>query len=190
MNQKLIDEMCAYEYSSALESKPLFQFCLREDLTKLCANTEFTPETFLPTRATPQSTGYDIRCAAPDGIKIKAGCSVKIPLGFRVFSPPGWWLEVRPRSSLFFKSNIHALYGVIDEDYENEVSFLGQYFPNADSLTKDDITIKFGERIAQMIPVPRQDMKLTSISSAQFDLLAETRAGHRKTGGFGSSGKF
>lgn len=177
---------------------PIFQFCatpmliegiktanvLKEDKTPLIL------EDFLPKAGTNRSTGYDLRCASRDGITIKAGCMAKIPLGIRMFAPEGWWMEVRPRSSTFAKMNLHSLYGVIDEDYENELMFLVQYFPDQCKLNYDfDIKINFGDRIAQAIPVKREPMVAQLISEEQFAKLAAERAGQRGLGGFGSTGK-
>lgn len=100
---------------------PEFKFALREDLKD-------KPE-FLPARAEELATGWDVRCAEPDGVKFFPFTHVKMRLGFRMFAPPGWWLELRPRSSTHAKKNLHALYGVIDNTFENELLFSSQYIP-------------------------------------------------------------
>lgn len=168
---------------------PSFTFCLREDISDLCSGTDISPNDFLPKRTTNLSSGYDVRCAAKD-IVVKPGSMVKIPLGFKVFIPDGWWLEVRPRSSTLLKKNLHALYGVVDEDYENELMFIAQYIPTVDDLKKEDLHISFGERIAQVIPIKRNEMNISSISASEFAALSNKRQGVRKLGGFGSSGDF
>src|SRR5271157_2299003 len=104
---------------------PVYKFAIREGL----ARNEIS---FLPTRGTPKSTGWDVRAALniwEKEIYIRPGEYVKIPLGFRAFCPEGWWFELRPRSSSFGKKNLHALYGVIDEDYEGQLLFAAQYLP-------------------------------------------------------------
>lgn len=100
---------------------PEFKFALREDLKN-------NPE-FLPTKSNPTDTGFDVRCADPDGIILKPFEYYKISLGFRIFAPEGWWLDLHPRSSSFFKKHLSALYGVIDETFTLEAAFLATYLP-------------------------------------------------------------
>lgn len=175
-------------------NKPKFSFALREDLKDLCDLTtdpKLTPEMFLPTKSEEKASGYDVRCAEPKGIVLKPNCYVRIPLGFRMFAPEGWWLKVVPRSSTFIKLHIHALYGVIDQIFEHQNMFIGHYIPDA-SLMLSHMTepvIKFGERIAQIIPVERQEMEVESISNDNIDLAFKNRDGIRGVG-FGSSGRF
>lgn len=178
---------------------PNFLFALKDELQSHCdeankqadATSVLNAEMFLPNQADPESTGYDVRCAAPEGVMLTPECYVKIPLGFRMFAPKGWWLQLAPRSSTFLKLHIHALYGVIDETFENEMMFVGQYLPDACQLINANSKklIKFGERIAQLMPVERKIMTVTPVSNAVYDVLASERKGARGTGGFGSSGR-
>jgi dUTPase len=158
---------------------PLFQFALRDDLS----------EDFVPRQGTPLSTGWDVRAAFADGkdLIIRAGRHIKIPLGFRVLAPTGWWLELRPRSSTFAKRHLHALYGVIDEDYEGECIFACQYLPDATDLYTD-LTIAFGDAIGQIVPVKRQIMEVRQISNEEFAQKCKERSAQRGAGGFGSTG--
>jgi deoxyuridine 5'-triphosphate nucleotidohydrolase len=158
---------------------PIFRFAL----TKGCE-----PFEFLPRRGTPQSTGWDVRSASEEPVVLRAGQYVKIPLGFRMFSPPGWWMEIRPRSSTFAKKQLHCLYGVIDEDYEGEMVFACQYIPDVSSLGKD-VTINYGDAIGQIIPIRRQEMKVERVSNEEYDALCQERNHSRGSGGFGSTSK-
>ena len=94
-----------------MKKTPLFKFALREDLT--------ADKRFLPTRATPRSSGWDVRCAQEnrEPLVIRPGQYVRIPLGFRILPPTGWWLELKPRSSTFAKKFLNSLYGTIDNDF-------------------------------------------------------------------------
>ena len=176
---------------------PVFKFLLNDNLESSCIafnerhpNIEpLRPSSFLPCRSESQATGYDVRCAEPNGVEFKPYSYVKIPLGFRAFSPDGWWLKLTPRSSTMIKRKIHALYGVIDESYENQFFFVGQYIPDVsdDNSTK---SILFGERIAQLIPVKRETMGCEIINRSDFDSLSSIRNGSRGVGGFGSTGSF
>ena len=111
-----------------MKETPKFYFSVRSELKELCnqasSKLKLTPELFLPRRADPEATGYDVRCAMPQGITIKPGSYMKIPLGFRMFAPSGWWLSLAPRSGTFMKKHIHPLYGVIDETFEDEMVFV------------------------------------------------------------------
>ena len=86
-------------------------------------------------------------------------------------------MQIRPRSGL---ANDHGLTvanapGTIDSDYRGEVKVL------LINLGTDDIVIKRGMRIAQMViaPVTRADFK-------SVETLSETK---RDKGGFGSTGE-
>ena len=173
---------------------PNFYFALRPEIQELCQKNEsgIKAESFIPTKAHPEDTGYDVRCAVPGGVALLPGCYVKIPLGLRVFAPAGWWLELRPRSGTFVKHHIGALYGVIDEAYENELIFAGKYDPDACQLLSGSgpKVIDFGERIGQLLPVKRQNMNCLTASNEELDAYYASRASSRGTSGFGGSGRF
>lgn len=159
---------------------PTFKFAVREDLK----DSEFN---FLPTKSDEGAACYDVRCAEPEGVIVKPGEYCKIRLGFRMFAPPDYWLEVRPRSSSFAKKYLHSLYGVIDFNFENELLWLAKYdpgFPNKHMNLK----IEFGEKIAQVRPVKLQEMVVEGVSGEEYDRLCKERNGTRGLGGFGSTG--
>ncbi len=155
---------------------PTFKFALLDGLHPM----------FLPTRAHDTDTGWDIRSRLP--ISLRAGQYAKIPLGFRIFAPRGWWLELRPRSSSFAKKQLHALYGVIDEAYQDELVFACQYLPDVSSIGTD-LQIAVGDAIGQVVPVRREEMIVEQISNEEYDALCKQRNAKRGTGGFGSTGK-
>lgn len=166
---------------------PTYKFALREDLKD--------DKRFLPTRAEPDATGWDVRAAMHDknALTVFSGQYVKIPLGIRSFCPPGWWYELKPRSSSFAKKGLHALYGTIDQNFENELIFAAQYLPG---MTQSDgkvefytnkLVIEFGEAIGQIIPVKRQEMLVEEVSNEEYDNLCKVRNGVRGIGGFGST---
>lgn len=156
---------------------PEFKFALVDGLKD-------HPE-FLPSKAHDNDVCYDVRCAVKDGVTLNRGEYMMVPLGFRMFAPSGWWLECRPRSSTFIKKYGQALYGVIDEGFEHQLNFLVKYDPPQYCLTP--LHLEFGEKIAQLRPVKRQDMIVSSVSDEEFDRLCASRENAR-SGGFGSSG--
>jgi dUTPase len=128
---------------------PEFKFLVNDDLDP----------SFLPTRGDSKATGWDVRAAVD--IHIVHTQLVKIPLGIKCFAPPGWWLELRPRSSTFAKLGLSALYGVIDESYEGELIFACQ-------AVLTGIHISKGDRIGQLVPYRRQEMKVSSVTCKRF----------------------
>jgi len=127
---------------------------------------------------------------------VPAGEYIKIPTGFKILAPEGWWVELKPRSSTFAKKFCHSLYGTIDNGFYNELLFAIQFLPeenlyihdhNLDLITKDDyygnttqelsqaplekqyLKIDQGESIAQIIPVRLQNMEVLEISNEEFD---------------------
>jgi dUTP pyrophosphatase len=169
-----------YEADGAGNLTPIFRFALLEDFKN--------QEAFLPLRGTPQATGWDVRAALRKPIILRAGQYAKIPLGFRMFCPPGWWMELRPRSSTFAKRQLHCLYGVLDEDYEGEMVFACQYIPDMSGLG-NDITINHGDAVGQLIPIRRQEMKVEIVSNEEYNTLCKERNYSRGQGGFGSTGQ-
>lgn len=151
---------------------PIFRFNLLDGLI----------EHYLPSKGSERATGWDVK--STENLIIKYGEYVKINLGFRMFAPPGWWAELRPRSSSFAKKNLHALYGVIDEDYEGQVLFACQYLP---SNKLDELKIDKGEAIGQIIPVIRYNMIVTGVSNEEYETLCKERDSLRGAGGFGST---
>lgn len=237
-----------------LPEMPEFKFAIRSPL----------PNTFLPTRAEPLATGWDVKAAwnnddldkpidkykymeskysllnvdekeftlfeskssnviykvkeiitkkatkaKPTTITLEiisgfipSGEFVKIPLGFKILAPEGWWIELKPRSSTFAKKQCHSLYGTIDNGFYNELVFALQYLPpnnlyyhnhnmrlnssngccgdqetsyylNEDEIHQDYLEVSMGEAIAQIIPVKLQHMDVSEISNEDFDLLVK-----------------
>jgi len=166
--------------------KPIFQFALTDKLIETCRLKDRDPGEWLPVKANDSDTGWDVRAA--ESIFTTNGIYAKIPLGFRIFSPPGWWLKLVPRSSTFIKKYIHALYGTIDESFEGEAAFCCQFISPTIWRPGDGIQIVFGDRIGQLIPVRREEMIIKNISNEEFDKLCTERNAGRGAGGFGSTG--
>jgi dUTPase len=170
-----------------ITNEPLFKFAIREDLIN-------SGISFLPERGEPNSTGWDVKCAEPEGITLQKNDYFKIRLGIRVLIPEGWWLELRPRSSTFVKRHMNCLNGVIDQDYFYELVLAGQFISNRNSLGDDvradgstKLRIEFGDRIGQVIPVKREMMAVSVITNEDFDNLSTAR-GAIRDGGIGSTG--
>jgi dUTPase len=172
-----------------MNKKPIFKFALREDLKN--------DKQFLPTRAEPKASGWDVRAAMPDKktLVIKPGDYFKIPLGFRAFPESGWWFQLHPRSSSFAKKYMHNLIGIIDEHYSNEVIFAGQYLPKlsytimpSETINYNDLIVNFGDAIGQIVPIKRIEMSVIELTNKEYDDLCGQRVAVRN-GGFGSTDK-
>ena len=159
---------------------PIFRFAMRRELIG-------QPQ-YQPKQGTSLATGWDVIAAPSKPITLRAGQYAKIPLGFRVFAPEGWWLELRPRSSTFAKKQLNCLYGVIDEDYEGECLFACQYIPDISAMGTD-LVIASGDAIGQIIPVKRQEMKVEMVTNEEYEKLCKSRSANRGSGGFGSTSK-
>jgi dUTPase len=166
-----------------MKKKPLFKFALREDLAE--------DKRFLPTRATPLSSGWDVRAAQKnrEPLIIRPGSHVRISLGVRAIPQSGWWLELKPRSSTFAKKYLNALIGTIDGSYRGELLMAVQYIPDISSLGKD-LIVEFGEAIGQLIPIKLKEMEVAEISNRDYDEFCSTETiDKRGAGGFGSTGR-
>lgn len=175
---KKINSLEVYQIEPEVE----FSFSLREDL--------INDKRFLPTKAEPHATGYDVRAAQKDRkpLIVRPGQYIKIELGFRGFCPEGWYYQLHPRSSFFAKKHVHNLIGIVDETWEGYTMFVGQYVPDISSMGSD-LVIEFGDAVGQIIPVKRQDVKIIEVSDKEYNKLCKDRGGVRKTGGFGSTSK-
>ncbi|APG62376.1 deoxyuridine 5'-triphosphate nucleotidohydrolase [Sphingorhabdus lutea] len=128
----------------------------------------------LPKYESAGAAGMDI-CAA-ENITLRVGRHAAIATGLSMAVPPGFEVQVRPRSGLAFKNGITVLNspGTIDSDYRGEVKVI------LINLGEDDFAIKRGDRIAQIIVAP-----VTQAKIAEVEILDDTVRG---TGGFGSTG--
>lgn len=122
------------------------------------------------------AAGMDIQAAVDRPQVMQPGEINLLPTGFAVALPPGYELQVRPRSGLAIKHGITIVNapGTIDADYRGEVKI------GLINLGPEPFTIKRGDRIAQMVlaPVCRAIIKETTS-------LPETG---RQAGGFGHTG--
>lgn len=106
--------------------------------------------------------------------------------GIAMAIPEGYYGRVAPRSGLAVKQGIMVLAGVIDSDYRGEIGvilFNSGFIHNKPSGTivpADDVIIKHGDRIAQII-FERADV-------AHLKVVDELEDTARDAGGFGSTG--
>lgn len=135
------------------------------------------PAVELPTRATADSAGYDLRAFLPEDIPLTLAPLGRalVPTGLRLALPQGTEGQVRPRSGLALKHGLTVLNapGTIDADYRGEVKVL------LVNLGTEPVTLRRGDRIAQLV-VARYEAP-TIIEGSLDDTT-------RGEGGFGSTG--
>lgn len=118
----------------------------------------------------------DLHAAVEGDITIEPGKIAVIPSGLMAAVPPGYELQIRPRSGLAAKNGIGILNspGTIDSDYRGEIKvILINLGPNA-------FVIKRCDRIAQMVMCP--------VSRAVISEVLELPSSGRSEGGFGHTG--
>jgi dUTP pyrophosphatase len=136
----------------------------------------------LPAYETPGAAGADLRANLAEedratGFTLDPMHRAVVPTGLRVEIPPGFEMQIRPRSGLALKFGITLpnTPGTIDSDYRGP---LGVALIN---LGSEPYVIHHGDRIAQAViaPVVQADFQLT-------EALGDTERG---AGGFGSTGR-
>ena len=129
----------------------------------------------LPKYATEDAAGLDI--ASAENLTLEPGARHAFATGFAIEIPPGYEVQVRPRSGLAIRHGITCLNtpGTIDSDYRGEVKVI------LINLGSESFPVARGERIAQLVPAPVLRAHFSEETS-----LAETARG---SGGFGSTGR-
>jgi dUTP pyrophosphatase len=131
----------------------------------------------LPAYASAGAAGMDVCAAIAAPIIIPPQGRALIPTGFAIALPPGYELQIRPRSGLALKHGITLpnTPGTIDEDYRGEMQVI---LLNAGA---DPFEVTRGMRIAQAVIAP-----VIRAAWVETDVLDETTRG---IGGFGSTGR-
>jgi dUTP pyrophosphatase len=128
----------------------------------------------VPAKATEGSAGFDI-ASAEDG-ELRPGERRLFSTGFAVAIPPGYEIQIRPRSGLALKHGITLpnTPATIDSDYRGELKIA------LINLGPDPFVISRGMRIAQLI--------VSRVETAEFALVSTLSPTPRGEGGFGSTG--
>lgn len=131
----------------------------------------------LPKYETALASGMDIRAALAESLTLKPGMRVLVPTGLSVEIPPGYEIQVRPRSGWAVKFGISVVNtpGTIDADYRGELKV------GLINLGQEAVEIKDQDRIAQIVLAPVVQFTWQSVS--------ELSSSDRGAGGFGSTGK-
>lgn len=130
----------------------------------------------LPQYQTALASGFDVRAQLKNPIDLRPGERALIPTGLSMEIPPGYEIQVRPRSGLAIKKGLSLVNtpGTVDADYRGEVSVI------IINLGQETFRIEDQERIAQCVLCP--------VVQADFEIVQSLTDTHRGIGGFGSTG--
>jgi dUTP pyrophosphatase len=130
----------------------------------------------LPAYATAGSSGLDVAADVDADVVLARGGRALVPTGLAVAVPPGFEVQVRPRSGLAAKHGVTVLNapGTIDADYRGEVRVILVNHGDA------PFTVRRGDRIAQLVVAP--------VVRARVEEVDALDATARGAGGFGHTG--
>jgi len=142
----------------------------------LWLNPETSRDLNLPVYHSELAAGMDVSAAVNAPLIINPGEVKLIGTGFAVALPPGYELQVRPRSGLAVKHSITIINspGTIDADYRGEVKI------GLINLGKGPFTVNRGDRIAQLVLAP--------VFRATITVVDDLDKTGRQDGGFGHTG--
>ena len=132
----------------------------------------------LPQIATEGSAGMDMRACIDTELSVFPGDTVLVPTGIAMHIADNNLAAVLlPRSGLGHKHGLVLgnLTGLIDSDYQ------GQIFISCWNRGEKAYKINPGDRIAQMVFIPVEQVK--------FEVVDDFKESDRGEGGFGHSGK-
>lgn len=154
----------------------------------------------LPKYARKFDAGFDL--VAAEDVVIKPGETKVVPTGLAFEIPPGYELQIRPRSGMSLETKLRVVLGTIDSGYRGEIGVIVDNVSmveyasmprfkagilagdNDFSITKtvkyEVIEINKGDRIAQGVLVP-----VVTASFVEVNELSDSERGNR---GFGSTG--
>lgn len=129
----------------------------------------------LPAYATAGAAGMDV--VAAEDVTLAPGARHAVATGLAMAIPPGFEIQVRPRSGLALKHGISVPNspGTIDSDYRGELKVI------LINLGEAPFEVRRGDRIAQLVVAP-----VFRATWREVDHLDETARG---AGGFGSTGR-
>ena len=132
------------------------------------------PGARLPQRATPGASGLDLHACLEAPIDLTPDVTL-VPTGIAIEAPPGYDLQIRPRSGLA-RRGVDVILGTLDSDYRGEVFVSMRTFGSLASYRVED-----GNRIAQLV-ISRAE----ALPIIQVDALSDSERG---SGGHGSTGR-
>jgi dUTP pyrophosphatase len=147
-----------------------------EEITFCRLSPEDTSDLPLPSYATPYAAGMDICAAIASSVLLQPGQRILIGTGLAVAIPPGFEIQVRPRSGLAARHGVTIINspGTIDADYRGEIKIA------LINMGEEQYVVHRGDRIAQLVVAP--------VIRARVRLVEELDRTSRGSGGFGHTG--
>jgi len=157
------------------------------------------PDAVIPRYAHEGDAGLDLVAAAD--VIIEPGETALIPTGIAVELPPGYELQVRPRSGITLRTKLRVQLGTVDSNYRGEIGVIvdnvaedpfgnvvpylshidgSDYRTDGEIYPNETYIIRKGDKIAQGVIAP--------VAKATFNETDELSDTTRGTGGFGSTG--
>ncbi len=130
----------------------------------------------IPKYETEGAAGFDL--SAAEELIIFPGDTLLIHTGLAVEIPPGYEMQIRPRSGISLKTTLIAknTIGTIDSDYRGEIGII------LHNLSEHDrVRVNIGDRLAQGVI-----SKLPAVEI--IETIGELSTTGRGTGGYGSTG--
>ena len=130
----------------------------------------------LPRYMSPDAAGLDLLADVEHDLTLGPGERALVPTGIAVALPSGFEAQVRPRSGFALRTGVTVLNapGTVDADYRGEIQVL------LVNLGTDRVTLRRGERIAQLVVAP--------VTRIAWNEVAALPRSDRGDGGFGSTG--
>lgn len=130
----------------------------------------------LPSYSSEGSSGMDLRACVKEPELLGPGEIKLIPTGLSLSLPPGYEVQIRPRSGLALKHGIGMVNspGTVDSDYRGEIGIV------LINWGSEAFTIHRGDRIAQMV--------VSRICRADLVDMKDLDPTSRGSGGFGHTG--
>lgn len=130
----------------------------------------------LPRFATAGAAGADVAAAVEPEVVLAPMERRAVPTGLVLAVPPGYEVQVRPRSGLALRQGLTVANapGTVDSDYRGELMVI------LVNLGERPCVVRRGERIAQLVVAP--------VVQAAFEERTDLPPSARGAGGFGSTG--
>jgi dUTP pyrophosphatase len=125
---------------------------------------------------TPRAAGMDVCAAVREDVVLAPMGRAMVPTGFAMAVPPGFEVQVRPRSGLAARHGVTLANspGTIDADYRGEVMVA------LVNLASTPYTVRRGDRIAQLV--------VARVETVLVEEALELETTGRGAGGFGHTG--
>ena len=136
---------------------------------------KLVPQATVPTKASPGSAGYELYAASY--VEVPANGRALIPLGLAIKMPMGCYGRISERTAFSVTWNTGVGAGVIDPDYEGELSVLLL------NHASRDLVITPGTKVAQLI----LECIITP-AVEEVESLPTSTTSERGASGFGSTG--